>query len=220
MHIKEALRVVGGSIAVYVIMTACSSGGGAGPVGPGGPDGGSFVDALAYDVVSALDGLSGLDGPGSPVPDAQADGNTSGSRLKAKRYIGTDGSSEFIGWHDSLRNEDCAFRTSGDGQVRCLPSGAGTGSYYSDATCTNAIVPVGPGCVPAYVTTAVYGSSCAGLTAETHVFQVGPKFTGANVWTQSGTCTPMPTPSMTDFYAVGGEVAPSSFVAATLQIDP
>jgi hypothetical protein len=30
----------------------------------------------------------------------------------------------------------------------------------------------------------------------------------------------MPTPSMTDFYVVGSEVAPSSFVAATLQIDP
>ncbi|MFO0571827.1 MAG: hypothetical protein U0263_39755 [Polyangiaceae bacterium] len=55
------------------------------------------------------------------LPSANAE--QSGGRSK-RRLIGSDGSSQFVGWVDTARGETCGFqRRAGDGKYRCLPSG-------------------------------------------------------------------------------------------------
>ncbi|MCA9646486.1 MAG: hypothetical protein H6718_10135 [Polyangiaceae bacterium] len=111
--------VAGG--AIYVVMAACSSAGSSGSPhhGPGGGgSGGSLTD---------------------PVPNATA--NESGSRLRANYYAGQDGSRQFVGWHDTQRNEDCTMRNTKEGP-RCLPVLAAAdivdwdSNEYSDPECT------------------------------------------------------------------------------------
>ena len=95
MRLKEVVRLLCGSVAVYLMAVACSGGRGAGHNGSG---------------------------PG-PVGIASADdGNDSGSRLKAQRYIGVDGSTQFFGWYDTVLGVPCAFGNASDGTIRCLPT--------------------------------------------------------------------------------------------------
>src|SRR5437899_3272171 len=106
MRLRTAAKTWAGSVAIYVVVAACSGPGDAnGPLTANGPrlghDGGE--SGRGHEAGALLDALA------DPVPDAKADPNSSGSRLKAKRHVGEDGSSEFIGWHDMQRDEDCAF---------------------------------------------------------------------------------------------------------------
>ena len=76
MKSDQAFQLVLGSCLVYAIAAACGGGGSSG--GKGGHEG------------------------GSPVPDAMADVNQSGTRLKAQYYSGVDGSRAFAGMYDTM----------------------------------------------------------------------------------------------------------------------
>lgn len=149
----KVFGALGSGVLVYVVVSACSgssggagsakkqpdasvsSGGSAGMAGLGGGAGATgAAGASPEDSGGALDALG--DALTDPVPDAMA--NESGSRLKARRYVGADGSKEWLGWHDSKRGINCMAAVADDGKTRCMPT-AVIAVYFSDSACTQAL---------------------------------------------------------------------------------
>lgn len=165
----------------------------------------------------------------NPVGDADAE--TSGSRLKANRIVGTDGSTQFSFWYDTQRNEQCyfSFHTK-DGLLRCLPSqGEVDGGYvngsFIDAACTmQAVIAQSTACPNKYVLTYELATTACGFPTV-RIFPIGAKLMPQPtvLYLKSGTScvsTPAPSPGNNDFYALGAEVDPASFVATTIVQDP
>jgi hypothetical protein len=269
MRIEEAIRLVGGSVLVYVIVAACS--GGTMPSGPSqsqtggggtsrgsgvstnggsttggvGTNGGSTTSSVGAGGTGTLDasgtgsgaadayaggnggtGTSGrtlMDALTDPVREARADINLSGTRLKVKRYVGADGSSAFQTLHDSQLNVDCYFQLAADGQSRCLPSWPAAASMsiaYSDAKCSNPLAYVFKGCsVPQH---AVQNDSTACAWPPTvHVYSIAGPYSGALYSGSPTSCSMWTDGRVTyDFYTVGAELPPNTFVQGTVQIDP
>ena len=233
MRVRETVRILGGSIFVYVVVATCgkagthtavrdggtvdvSARGGPDVLAPGGPD----VSASGgVDVSRVLDVLT------NPVPDARADSTQSGSRLKAIYYLGADGSKYTLPnqWYDSQRSENCSFRTAADGNLRCLPySGAAVGNYFADAGCTQQLVSslAGSGCaVPNTATTSPTNTAVSCQLSGYVVYQVGSLFTGAAYSGTPSSCSKAVVPSYYALYSLGAQIPASSFVAATLQTD-
>jgi hypothetical protein len=226
MRARETAKLLTGSIVVYVIMAACASSGPAsldlgegrlgqsnGSSGIAGSGGGSVMDGSGHDGPSIFDVLM------NPVTNAEA--NLSGTRLKVNFISGVDGSQVITGMHDSQRNEDCAFTIAADGVLRCLPSGSYSVGVYTDAGCAQPIVGVAKGCTATYAIVAA-ATSCG---AQTHVYTLGPAFTGAKSYAlnDDGICVTYPATGITtfettlDLYTLGSEVPASSFVQGTLQ---
>ena len=202
-------KMVGGSIAIYVAMAACSASGGTatgfGPPGSSKPSGSS--------------GSSGGTSVTNPVPTASADSTQSGSRLKAMYNVGSDGSKTFVTFHDTQLNADCLFGGASDGSTRCLPSGAQvTGELFSDPQCSQPLGIAATGCVtPVYAVQ--YETTCSGNQKK--IFPVTGTFNGS-VYTGNATSCTAYSPAVVSsysFYNLGPEVSPSSFVQATLQAD-
>lgn len=111
---RHALFMWSGAAVAYVAMAACGSSGDGGfagtPQGPGG------------DVADGGPGPSGSTKPGSldPVPPAKAEPK-SGSRLKARYEVGSDGARQFVGWRDSKLGINCTFQWTSEKKRRCLP---------------------------------------------------------------------------------------------------
>lgn len=173
MAISRSIRLLAGSIAVYLSVASLHACGSSGPAmgsassggagGSGGSNGAFMGGAGAKDgaggsqaTTAAQAVASGSDGAGStgsimdPVGDAHA--NESGSRLKAKWYKGVDGSKQWIGWYDSQRQEECSIARAADGKDRCLPItvfiqptiyNSAPTGYYGDATCATMLVTIG-----------------------------------------------------------------------------
>jgi hypothetical protein len=92
---------------------------------------------------------------------------SSGSRLKRRIMTTDDGAQVFVGWHDSERQENCAFRVGPDGKQRCMPTErvheirglSGLDAVvYADSGCTR----------PMYATSSLYDE--CGVAAK-YVFQ-------------------------------------------------
>lgn len=245
MNTREIVRVVVGSLSVYVVMAACSAGN-SGPgrpiasAGNGATAGGSGnFDASAYGGTTIANaGTSNnikdgsiLDAIANPVPDAAAQSTSSGTRLKAMYQEATDGSKTYLyyQWYDSQRQEQCGFMAADDGTTRCLPTAELSlpGTYFSDSACTQQLAyrakPT-TGCTaktsqPKYAG----GYSTINCTLEYQIFSVGTPFSGATIYMKSGTtCTSLTASTYTttmDFYSVGAEIPASSFVAATIKTD-
>jgi hypothetical protein len=195
-----------GSLAVAMcLMTACSA-----PPGGGDDDAG-----VPPDDAGVRPDATGTGGDGGP---SQLGVYESGSRLKMRVGTSPDGAKTFLGWRDTMRNEDCGFLPAADGQQRCLPSAAATYAedlFWGDAGCsTTRLAYTTAGCaasgyVHRYVTT------CVPYRLRIHV--LGARHTGA-VYVKSGaTCTLNSTPY--DFYVVGAEVPASSFVAVAESLE-
>ena len=160
-----------------------------------------------------------------PVPAAKADTTTSGSRLKARNYVGSDGSKQFWGWHDSMVNADCSFLPASDGTTRCLPVGVGTatGGYFSDPGCSQPLAQAAKGCSPAMYTFQIVVPATTGCvpTDFYRLYSVSSPYSGPIYTGTPASCTAEPNAGTTaDFYSAGAEIPPSTFVAATLQTDP
>lgn len=170
--------MLGGSIAIYVIMAACSAGS-----GPGltlSNDGGTTSSSS-----SGGDGSGGvLDALTDPVGSAKADPTQSGTRLKVKYYAGSDGSQQVSLMHDSQRNEDCSFQLAADGNIRCLPSGAEAYVYFADSGCSQHLaIVVNSSCT----TPPTYGltydtATCSGTPV--HLFGVTGAYSGSTVYVE------------------------------------
>lgn len=164
-------------------------------------DGSFLADAMA-DVVD-------------PVPMAMADAYESGSRLKARFLETPGGARSFLGWHDSELGIDCSFSEI-NGAHRCLPSPYRVVSYsipyYSDASCTNRVVPdLGSPCPdPDY---ALRYETCG--DGERSYFEIGAKVLGGSTYIKSGeNCNASTAP--VDYYPLGSEVPLSTFASASV----
>ncbi len=254
MKTAEALKLVLGSVVVYGIVAACSATDGsmtgpsgssgsttatsgtasgasrsasAGTGGGSGPDGSEGNSDGSPDMTSLFDALT------DPVFEAKADITTSGTRLKANYFVGTDGSKQFQSWHDSQLNLDCNFLTSTvDGTTRCLPVSAGSFiGYYTDPQCSQKLV-AATTCSPGlYLTVYETGTSTCVPTSVAHVFAPGSQYTGATVFVMTTVYSPdaganvpacVSTSAATTltYYTLGAEVPMSTFVQATIQTDP
>src|SRR5260221_4547156 len=121
---RNAIHFLGGSIAVYLLMAACSAGtkgsssnGGPGPMASQGGNsshggdttaanaGTSNANATGGNAVATSGGPTAGNATGGtvggmignmmdPVPNAEAE--TSGTRLRARYYVGADGSKQFV----------------------------------------------------------------------------------------------------------------------------
>lgn len=147
-----ALTFVSG-LAVYIVMAACSSSG-SGELRGTEADGGSPSSS------------------GGPVPNALADDlHKSGARLKTRFIEGKDGSKQFFGWHDSERNEACAFARHSGGSLICMPivdpPPAVVANYHEASGCDSplAAVPKTQAAQPGYAT--------APSGAGTKLFKIG-----------------------------------------------
>ncbi|MBI4956812.1 MAG: hypothetical protein HY908_32645 [Myxococcales bacterium] len=142
----------------------------------------------------------------------------SGARLRARIYVGEDGSQAHVGFFDAERQENCAFSKASDGVLRCLPTAGYSSTYFSDAQCTAPVLAVSCGQVPpAYALVNGGASTCP--TWNVPVRALGAVHAGPVYWVYGGTCSAVPaTPDVT-YYALGPEIAPTEFVAAIEQVE-
>jgi len=255
---KNWAHFLGGSITVYLLMAACSAGsrnshwgddGGKSTTGHGGASsqaaGGNATggDAIANAGTSAPNGSSGDEGTTGasggmiadmvgdmmdPVPAADAAPATSGSRLRARYYVGEDGARQFIGWHDTKRDEDCMFQTAEDGKLRCMPSvGAYALTYFADEACTSQplmlVAKTTAACANSAPTTPakLYVSEPCGANRSVYTVSRSPATTVYQKGTT--TCAPLQ-PVLLESYDFMPLTAPiaapaSAFVAATEEVE-
>jgi hypothetical protein len=195
MRILESMKLLVGS---WIVLGACvatwgACGGSHGSGGLGGNAGGKGTGGHGGGVVSS------------------ANADEAGSRLKANIIKGSDGSKHYVGtFHDTMRDEDCAFKPAVDGKTRCLPDAVFVGPYFADAACTMPLVAAPSACaVPKY------GSKVAACALGEDIFKLGGKMTGTVYANQGGTCmTATVMPNLT-LYTVGAEQAPTQFVEGT-----
>jgi hypothetical protein len=178
---KEVAKVLGGG---FLVMAACT---------------------VAANSPSSVPG-SGSETQSGPGPEGQASAaeNASGSRLKAKRYVASDGATQFRGWYDSERKEDCAILPTCNGGLRCVPNSLAALGYFSDSACTKkaaSITTAAP-----YITG--FEGSCYRTYPATQVQQAYLKV-GAN-------CTAAPSGT---YLSLGDEVNYKNYVSAEDRVD-
>lgn len=170
-------------------------------------------DAACKRRETALDlrqlGGGGDPGGGGGPSDGTTD-HTSGSRLRVRYLAGVDGSRQFIGFFDGQREENCSF---GGSTVR----GSDGAFYFQDAVCTARLAAsLKSQCPPKYA--AMYNASQCPLT-ET-IYPILSAFTpGGTTYYVNGSAQCVAYPGSLasyDLYTVGDEIAPSSFVEATI----
>jgi hypothetical protein len=160
-----------------------------------------------------------------PVDDADAAPATSGTRLRARYYTGEDGSKQFIGWHDKMRDEDCSFQKAEDGQLRCLPA-MGVTALYADSACKEPIFQVSSaqpttcgaaGAAPVAVYANEYSALVCGFA---RVYNMGTPLQLTDVYTGYGTgaCTKAVADAAVTYRALT-PIASTAFVAATEQVE-
>lgn len=252
---RQALKFVGGSVAVYVVMAACSmdppkryvdrgTGGTRMTASNGGtssrePNGGEPADGgmmgMAGERMGAdprgggagsdqeprdagvMDAIA--DAMTDPVPDAAADPNTSGDRLRARYLVATDGARQFMGWRDTERDEDCAFTKTADSETRCIPSSTLYASgYFSDSDCTqpyfSLYAPAGA-CSGATAPKYGYLASCSGV----QLFRLTPASPDeVFVGTATTTCTRTMPPDGYAFFT-GAEQDLDDWVSARYEVE-
>ena len=222
MQGPKAVQLLGGSVAIYVILAARSAGSVQHSELP--KDGGSGSSSGGAD--GARDGPSVLDALADPVSSAAADPNQSGSRLNVNYYAGTDGSKLSRGtMHDSMLNVDCSFLTASDGTLRCMPTGGAGLSFFADSACSHPFALQLATCsAPLYAVSFAASTTGCGSVDVWHVFPITGAYTEMAYY--SGTpssCTgptTIPGPYATyNFYSVGAELPPSTFVQATVMRD-
>lgn len=241
MNTREIVRVIAGSIAVYVVMASCSPGNSgsrrtSANAGANATAGGTTnANSLANGGTTSPNSLaySGATNAGAsnsfkdasifdPVPDAAAQAATSGSRLKASYYIGADGSKQFKTMHDSQLGVDCSYLTAADGATRCLPSGTAAISYFADSSCSASIATVAKGCQPAKYAINYSQSTVVCSSYNYAVFQIGAAYTGTVYSGTASSCNAVTAATLTalnsDYYTAT-VVQPGQFVQATVQTD-
>jgi hypothetical protein len=215
---------------VAVLFAACQQAGPMGPVGPEGPMGepGPAGGPVGPTGPTGPSGDRGEIGPTGPAgPSSGYIPASSGTRLTAliKSYVGADGSSynpPAYSFRDETLDLDCSMKLASDGAQRCLPSLAlGTlgPSYFTNATCTTPAVCLARGqCatdLPMYAST--YQITCGELIYQYFNYgaEVGVIYSNA-----AGICTQVSNQVLYDtyqFFPLGAEVPPTTFVAFTEQ---
>lgn len=210
--IRRVLEWLGGSVIVYVLVSACATldvdGNGLAGSGPDGVGSGAQPNGPGAQP----------NGPGilNPVPEAEA--AEDGSRLVNVYWTTADGLKTPAGYYDKQLGSPCIFSPASDGKFRCLPSlpSASLG-YFSDAACsvqlanswkTSCEVPVN---VRALVE--VEGKCDSGSV----VYSLGPAYSGSVYSGTPDNCVlaDASTLDTRNFYSVGAEIPPTTYVEGT-----
>lgn len=202
-------------VAPFFLLLACSglpSPSGQSATGPGSSFTAGQPGASGVSGADGAPGASGAQGP--PGKDAQS----SGSRIKATYYVGTDGSRQFKAMHDTQLGKDVSGVLLADGKYHWLSQETRSlcGLYFSDSECTQRIC-WSPG--PCYGSQGswVEGSGCS--TSETHIVAVGVLVPDATpIYTLSGANCIAAGSTGTNkvHYRMGAEIPPSTFVEAEI----
>jgi hypothetical protein len=163
----------------------------------------------------AGDDGAGDDGAGDDVAEY-----TSGTRIRRRMGVTPDGARMFLGWRDTMRNEDCSFSLAADGVLRCIPVGyALFVNYYSDAQCTKDLPVALCSGAPArgYATKIVSG---CGAAPTYSVFQItgihsGPVYYGSG----PASCAMTTPPATYTLFTVGPAIAPIMFQSMTESVE-
>jgi hypothetical protein len=157
-------------------------------------------------------------GNGGVDPNAVADDNkiacvnTSGTRLRVRKWVTAEGTEHFVGWHDKERDEECSYRIASDGKMRCVPSSSSPiDTLHLDAACTQPVVQLttSPCDVrPKYATLAAV-AACE----RPRMVAVGAVATfGVQAYRKQGNdCVAAAVPTTT-YYELGAPVDPNAFV--------
>lgn len=182
---------------ILIGLVACGS------PGPGGTGGGSGTGG---------GGTGTAGGVGSQL-DRQA---LSGTRLKVQYVAGDDGSRQFWGFRDTMRNENCNFATAEDGVLRCLPTGdvpVRSSDFYADSACSEfAFTRYGAPC-PVQNYGVAFPLTCP---QRSEVYALQP-ISSVYVRTGTGCFTSTPDPMYRLFR--GTKVPASSFAGGSLQTE-
>lgn len=213
---KNAILIFVSSLVLYVSM-ACSAGGSAGGFNSTGglTSNAGTTGSISGGGSGGVGGLSVL----NPVPSADA--AISGSRLKARFRISSDGSKEYLPgeWYDSVRQENCSIVNDKNGIQRCLPIGDAMGSpptaYYSDSSCTLGVAVTNCYQNKKYIATIGYTTICLSNYGNTwQIYEIGEQITVYEIYQKSGTsCIQTQLPAGYYIYSIGAEIDPSEFVS-------
>lgn len=220
---REVLRTCCAGVVVHlVVVMACSAaGGGRTETDPGGnrldaAQADAADDPAAADIKGEPDAASAL--PSLPMPIAEAKANESGTRLKARWYVGADGSRQFVNWYDSELGTECYFQDSGDGVLRCLPI-VRASVHYTDETCSRLLfssvtsacgeTPLTIGAVPVKVS-----GACA---PQYKYYKPSAKTVPTQVFALSGSeCIAQEIDPKLTYWTAGAALPVSSFVAGEI----
>lgn len=222
---KQWHKVLAGSIATYLLVAACAaethSDNFKATVDAG-------LDAMGLDAVADALGIEGDGGGGitNPVPEAAA---KSGSRLKAYKDVGADGSEAYTGtFRDTQRNEDCSPSLATDGSRRCMPVAyAAATAYFSDSACSTPLI------IPAFAGVTFNPGEAAsiyrpavkdvgiGISNPREAFTVGSVYStgGIFILLANGSCSVGARNPDTTYYSRGAAVPPSAFVSLSRTTD-
>ncbi|WP_438039928.1 hypothetical protein [Sorangium sp. So ce128] len=239
MRMRDVVSALLGGGAIYLAMAACAASERASPAhqaqqnagGSGqGAEGGANAQQAAGG--SGTHGNAGNGGGGGfmdPVPDASA-APVSGSRLKARYRTTDDGAKVYDPsiWFDSERRELCVFLVAADGRERCVPySGSvrmtSKSNYFADSNCTQPVViSTQKGCAPEYAQELFSSTTACEPAIRWRFFSIGARLdlTSTYVLDSAGACKAQTASTTVDYFALGDEIPPSSFVASTWAVDP
>jgi hypothetical protein len=178
---------------------------------------------VACTVSNGIDDTSRLNqGEVGPISEARAE---SGTRLKARWLVGSDGSRQFVNWRDTELDAECTFQSASDGSSRCQPYSAGveTGGY-SDAACTQRLfrMPRLDDCTaaapPRFGTVHSYDSCRAGRFT---LFALSDRIQPGNVYDDTSGACRQRAGADEDFiyFAAAEELPPTRFVGAEIATD-
>jgi hypothetical protein len=214
-----------------VIVGACTAGGGRSGRQPIAGDAGNAAGAGGSGLSTSIGNAgtvstvrpSGVDSGSPPmVPVASAQAAESGTRLRAIWQVAEDGAKQFnYQWRDTERNEDCSFGLAGDGVQRCMPRPSISFiGYFSDEECTQRLFVRGAaGCVLQGQVMGTFAET-VGCEYRSRLFTVTSLVRPSMIYLRSASaCTPTAASEAYDYFAAGLEIPPSSFVAASIQVD-
>jgi hypothetical protein len=154
-------------------------------------------------------------------------GNVTGTRLKARTYVGEDGSKEFVGWHDSQLKLNCTIQpnpSEPNGALRCLPAFA-VPLYFSDAACTQRLAgapkQLGVPTIALECKSWSCSTKCDCGEPATKILAIAGPHSGTAYQGGDGTPCSAVAPSGAgdmNLYVTGAEVPPTTYVAATEQL--
>lgn len=169
---------------------------------------------------SLIDGALPDGSTNDAAPDGKAGDQSfqSGTRLKVRYNVSSDGAQQALGFYDSQRSENCNFMPASDGVLRCLPSVTTLSGFFTDGNCTSPLAATSKGCAPATeISTATTAATC-GTGTKYDVATVGAAYTGAQVFYKAPTCTGIASTTYSasfDLYSTTSIVAPTSFQDGT-----
>lgn len=211
--IRRVLEWLGGSVIVYVLVSACATldvdGNGLAGSGPDGVGSGAQPNGPGAQP----------NGPGilNPVPEAEA--AEDGSRLVNVYWTTADGLKTPAGYYDKQLGSPCFFSLASDGKFRCIPNlpSAYLSNYFSDAACSVQLASASKtSCEAPVIVTRL--AEVEGKCGSDYIYySLGPAYSGSVYSGTPDNCVlaSASTLDTRNFYSVGAEIPPTTYVEGT-----